>query len=49
MMAIALGFFLPWVGDNFHLRTYLKVPAVPKERPLAFAGVNFSEKFLHFL
>lgn len=49
MMAIAWGFFLPWVGDNFHLCTYLKVPAVPKERPSAFAGVNFSEKFLHFL
>ena len=27
----------------------LKVPAVPKERPSAFTGVNFSEKFLHFL
>ncbi len=24
------------------------VPAVPKERPSAFAGVNFSEKLLHF-
>lgn len=48
MMAIAWGFFLPWAGDDFRLCTYLKVPAVPKEHSSAFAGVNFSEKLLHF-